>query len=703
MVRSNSVSNNIELLILGTVACIAIIVMVVSSLNLTDRTVTDETALAGQAFYQCSARQVQPCIDSDNGINFAVKGKTSGTFGWCYSPSATPVDHCRDSNNQRVTECSNCKLWEYYCDDIDGVEYLSFKIEPVNQCNDGAMVYEEEEVIVEEEEEEEVVYEEEEELVLRTASILELPTPDNFHCFLSENENLPECSGYYTSGHLVCPKYYNPVCGTDGLFYPTACWAEQLGTSVASYGHCDSLEQFISDLWLTKKRDGTSFSVPSPNIEFTYSGSGLQDWKTGSWLRSTLWKSSEGYSLMDFNIYTTQGEDMSTSTSHKTTLIPVTDNTPRALLVFVMFDEAYPEQVLLDWTATYEELVNDYISEKQTVSNPIQYELVSVVIPPPQDVDRPSIDHNTFSDNEIQAIYDAGTTAANSQDFEILIASPVFIDGFGGYFQWWNDMEFIDASLTPSEDYSNVDIKVGLDSLAAFQSTFGTISHEILHAVGLQGDHVPMGYGTKFLDSSRPNIDLITGEDLGGEIDPCEFLADSPDYYAVELPPELQIMVGAEPVELELQESPSGNCLSDLLDNVYLKDYDNDGQYEIMYKNNLIGVELQRTLGWVDIDGDGVAELDDSTAYGDWEELSSELVGEQPDITYILSTFESIEEVSFDGCDFERVNLETGQEGLVPLSCTEFNSDVVNIYEDVSYYWESVEKDYGTVFLARLS
>ena len=61
--------------------------------------------------------------------------------------------------------------------------------------------------------------------------------PDNFHCFLQEFSDNPECSQFYTfdsfrGGSLACPKYYNPVCGTNGKFYPSACWAEQLGTDV---------------------------------------------------------------------------------------------------------------------------------------------------------------------------------------------------------------------------------------------------------------------------------------------------------------------------------------------------------------------------------------------------------------------------------------------------------------------------------------
>ena len=134
---------------------------------------------------------------------------------------------------------------------------------------------------------------------LRSASVLNLPLPENSKCFYQENREKPECSKFYIqegdSKNLACPQYYNPVCGEDGLFYPSACWAEQLGTKVSSYGYCPSMKKFISDLWLTKKADGKSYYVPDPDMEFTYGGSGLIDIKTGTWLRSSLWKNTQEY------------------------------------------------------------------------------------------------------------------------------------------------------------------------------------------------------------------------------------------------------------------------------------------------------------------------------------------------------------------------------------------------------------------------
>ena len=115
-----------------------------------------------------------------------------------------------------------------------------------------------------------------------------------------------------------------------------------------------------------------------------------------------------------------------------------------------------------------------------------------------------------------------------------------------------------------------------------------------------------------------------------------------------------------------------------------------------------MGIELQRTLGWVDIDGDGIAELEDDDAYGGWEDLSRvdylQIEGQ-----YINSNFEKIEEINMGDCKFVKILLEDGSEGLVPLECEEYNLDIVNIYYGVLYTWDIVQSEkYGTVFLARL-
>ena len=123
-----------------------------------------------------------------------------------------------------------------------------------------------------------------------------------------------------------------------------------------------------------------------------------------------------------------------------------------------------------------------------------------------------------------------------------------------------------------------------------------------------------------------------------------------------------------------------------------------------MYKNNLIGIELQRTLGWVDIDGDSIAEIADSSPYGgfidrsidEWDDTTTNpLVGPY--------AFTVLQDVNINECSFKKIRIETGEEGLVPVNCAEFNEDVVNIYNGIGYVWEKIAKPYGTVLLARLT
>jgi len=539
---------------------------------------------------------------------------------------------------------------------------------------------------------------------IRTASVLDVPIPENSKCFYHKNQDLPECSQYYKERTTSCPKFYNPVYDSNGIFYPSACWAEHFGITNYNYGYSSQLKQFIGNLWFTKKSHQSKyFKVPEPNIEFTFQGSGLVGWRNGVFLRSVLWKNSSNFYILDYNIDTEDGTQQSTSFTEQNNLIPVYGTNPKSLLVFVMFDNAYPESILLEWTNMYEPLINDYIKKKQKLPNPVQYDLVPVVINPPQGVERPSSpDHLYFTQEEMQKVFDIATSKIGESDFDTFIISPIFLNGFGGYYSWWNNMQFIEAPLTPPEPYSNTDKQKGLNALSAFQSSFLTISHEILHAFGLPGDHVPMGYGTYYLDAVGLDVDPITGKMRIGEFSWCDFFGTSPDYYSVEIPDNLGINVGEEPSWLSKSESSSGPCLSGLHNNEWLKDYDNDGKYEIMYKNNLIGIELQRALGWIDIDNDQTTELIDNNPYGGYEEFSVNEEQRRELIGPFRFTF--IEYQNIGDCKFGKIRLENNLVGLVPLKCADFNDDVVNIYNTLNYYWVKVEDSrYGTILLARLS
>ncbi|MFH0936665.1 MAG: Kazal-type serine protease inhibitor, partial [Candidatus Woesearchaeota archaeon] len=540
---------------------------------------------------------------------------------------------------------------------------------------------------------------------VKKASLLEVPLPENTKCFYYENKLSPKCSQFYEGdgiyGMLVCEKFYNPVYDSNGVFYPSACWAENFGITNYTYGYSSQLKQFINDLWFTKKTGKKEyFKVPEPDIEFSYTGSSFGGDRQGVFFRSTLWKNSTILYTLDYNIDTETQIQQSTFFRKENTLISPYGTNPKTLLVFVMFDNAYPEDILLEWTNTYEPLMNDYIKKKLKVPNPIQYDLVPVVINPLQGVERLSTDHAFFSEEEKQKVFNAATNQLGESDFDIFVMSPVFLNGFGGYTHPWNNMLFISASLFPPELYSSIDKQDGLNSLATFQMFFGILSHEILHTVGM--DHMTMGYGTLYLDSIKQYVDPVTGKQRADVPSWCDFFGESPDYYSVEIPDNLGINVGEEPSWLIKEDSSSGPCLSGLSQNEVLKDYDNDGKYEIMYKNNLIGIELQRTLGWVDIDNDNVTEIIDSNPYGGYEEFSAneeqrgELIGP--------FKFTFIEYQDIGDCKFVKIRLENLKIGLVPLECADFNDDVVNIYNGVNYHWIKIEDSfYGTILLPRLS
>ncbi|HIH10714.1 TPA: hypothetical protein HA241_00825 [Candidatus Woesearchaeota archaeon] len=653
---------------------------------------TDEENLVGQAQLLKNIRNdtkfyKTTCFDSDGGSNYTNAGYvtlfnsrnvTINKSDFCWNDKKRLQEYVCENGKYKGDHTFDCSSLgsNYGCDS--------------NQCSS---------------------------LSLRQASVLELPFPRNFHCFFIENKNNSECTIFYREEcspygicdkRLVCPKYYNPVCGADGKFYPSQCWAEELGIVVKSRGICPALQKFITDMWFTRDTFGNSLIVPSPNVEFEYSGSGIDGFKTGTWFRSTLWETPTRAEQLDFNIYIPADVEANLSITKDifTPLVPVVGSRPKLLLAFVMFEDIYPEQVLLDWTNSYDNLFNDYITKKQHVPNPIQYDIIPVVIPPPEGVETISQNHFFYSPEEIGSVLNtARQKLSTNEEFEIFAIVHVEINGFGGYFNTFGSQQFIAAPLGPPAPYSTTDVKQGIDSLAAFQAMLNILSHESLHAFGLPGDHALMGYGTVYLDTGGQNVDLITGRKRS-EVNACDFLGISPDYYAVDLPHLLRISLGQEPNSLFKEQSVTGDCLVGLHNNEYLKEYDDDGDYEIMYKNNLIGIELQRSLGWVDIDGDNITEVIDQNAYGNWKNNSNSSRGSFSTTAY-KSVFEPLGEITISGCKFERVLVEDVpgiqfMEGLVPLQCAEFNKDIVNIYRGFRYKWEIVHKNYGIILIPRV-
>ena len=335
------------------------------------------------------------------------------------------------------------------------------------------------------------------------AKLLDIPLPAKAYCFWQQNQDLSECANFYKEDCgswgcqkvLACPQYYNPVYDNNGIFYPSACWAEHLGIKEYKYGYSEKMLQFIRDLWYTPKNEQLNYyQVPSPDIEFSYHGSGMEGDKNGVFLSSTLWKNSTDFVRLDFNINTSTGKQFSTYFSPSHTSFPVF-GTKKALLIFMPFDEAYPQEVLFDWTKTYEPLLNDYFKKKQLVPNPIQFSFTTVKIDLPSGIQKPVGGTYWFSETEIEKIYTAAIQKAPGE-YQILIISSIFLDGYGGAQHSWKNMVVIEAPLVPQEPYSENDQEQGLNALSSFQYMMGTISHELLHTVGLSASHFPTDYGT---------------------------------------------------------------------------------------------------------------------------------------------------------------------------------------------------------------
>lgn len=543
---------------------------------------------------------------------------------------------------------------------------------------------------------------------IQNAFLLNVPLPENSKCFWHINSHLSECSSYYEEicygdgsclNETICPKFYNPVYAPDSYntFYPSACWAESLGTYSYEYGLSPFLKQFMSDLWNVKTVNGEQkLIVPEPDVEFTYQGSGLVGYKNGVFLRSSVWKNENSFYLLDYSIDTDEESHQQQSgriSTLSTSISPVHNAVIRTLHIYVEFDEAYPENFLTKQTSIYEKLMNDYFSKKQRVRNSIYFQFEPIVISPPRDVLPLSPDHS-FTPEEIQSIIDSAIEENSLDDFGAIIISPIEYGGSGGYLDNYENKAVIISPLSSQTAYFG-NLQNRLNGLAAFQEMFRTISHEILHTLGLPGDHVPMEYGTYFLDASvSSTVDPITGWAVGQSdyASTCNSLGISQDYYALELDRQNTIQVGGEPYWLNRIYSPNGPCLFGLYNNEILKDIDSDGYYELMYANNLIGAELQRFLGWTDVDGDNISELVDRNSYGGFKSESYAPIDD--DILIDDSSpmsFEVNREFIFEGCRFVEVTLENGFVGIVPLSCRYYDEEITNLYQGVRYFWEPAD------------
>lgn len=582
----------------------------------------------------------------------------------------------------------------------------------------------------------------------REAKILPYPLPKTLHCLNYENRDKPECALYYKepacpayplpegiscSRMSKCPDDIRPVCGKDRISYPNACLAQLNGAETASSGWCPELSKFFSDLWLTKKYAYENFSVPSPHIGFTFASGGraAQGDKAGVWFRSVLNQGSHRYYEFDFNVSANQyGKDISNkAVTRGPTNYYLTSfgHMAKTLIVYIAYDDLFEEKDLKDWTKQYSGLLNDYLAKTQKIIKPLQLKVTPVVIEPPpgitlQKLGKPGQPADIFNKTRM-TIFDAALKkiGKNRSDFDLLVFAPVSLENITfphGSASGWEDTlykkEILNYAmfwllLTKNPDLAVTHEEERLETLMAFQNFFQTFSHELWHNIGWSGDHMPSTGSDEYYD---------------GQENLCLFRDRLPFYYYAELPEELAIKVGEEPSWFTMTRD--GNCVEHA--GTYYKDHDNDGDYEIEFTFAALNNEFEKLFGWIDMDNDGIAEIKDPSPYGGWinlghkEKQPYELTGgvglptfdtgipegwyKWPnhvgsEDTETSMSFEPLEKETHGNCLFEKIRLEDGFEGLLPLRCKEFNNDVVNVYPFVRYYWYFFKKDYGVVLLPR--
>lgn len=580
----------------------------------------------------------------------------------------------------------------------------------------------------------------------RIAHVLEIPIPKTLDCFRGEIDSSfdepkddERCILYsrdiFTREDVqkyACPHYFKPVYDQQGIFYPNACWAERLGATSYQYGFSPAFLQFFRDLWYTPKEIERSYDVPVPNIEFSFTlrGSGSPP-KVGAFFRSTLWEHDLEFSVLDYNIDASSGIQRSTTVQRGVSLLSA-QGPIKVLLAVVKFDGLlYPDDFLLQQLTFYNSIINRELRKHQRIPRPLQLEITPVIIDSPEGVRKQDFRYtdpktgekkrmydivllgDIFTLDERQKIFDAAIMKLDREEnFDVFIISPDHLPAGSGIYQGiWNDMEYIMTGLAPQYPYSESDIHAGISAIRAIQRMFRVILHELFHARGWPADHFPE-YVTSY------KTDLTTGKELDISMAKarCEVMGNALDFMAIELPIPFTITVGQEPDwATDKVKSSTGSCFiatnpGGFFD-LYFKDQNQDGKYELMYYSGTghgsmfdqyVPTEtLPRVLGWTDGDGDGIGEIADPDPYGGFQEHDNYTPNTEGELIPI-SSFEPLEEVSIDGCRFQRVTLESDVAGLVPLQCKEFNQDIVNLYRMLQYQWLKIQKSYGTVLLPRL-
>ncbi len=558
----------------------------------------------------------------------------------------------------------------------------------------------------------------------KPSKILTLPFPEHLECV---NQSGPACK--LTQ---VCPLISDPVHDKDGKFYPSPCWAEAYGIMEYQSGNSAQLQKFIRDLWYTPKSSPISqsvhnhglpdtkaidpsveFFVPNPSIEFTYFDS---DFSKGPALRSRVWQGNTAFSDLIYYF-----SDQSTKYIRRSRMWPTTGR-KKTLLVFLNFSKAFPEKAILDFSKIYNASLNNYFKQNQNISDPIQYDFTTLVLDPPDGISEQSLlPHSratlTVDDIQAETIYKAALDKLNliaPQDFDMLVWVPITDTNYspgGTYFGGRiglaarklgaGRMSWLWAGLFSQGRTLSSDKPTQSDQLFflnQFNNMFGTLSHEIMHGLGMQ--HTDLEQSPRDLIQYQPQTQTIAVGEQPGVMFSCDnfgkYLEQSAAE-AIKLPPEFSIQVGNEPAG-QIVPSQSGACFY-ANNGPSFKDVDKDGTYELIYLPESISQILKNLQGWTDLDGDGIAEIVDPTPYGGLKVLNP------PGLEYARTlgpaSFTPIKEVRVKNCRFQKIKLSTGQTGLLPLSCPEFNSIRTDVYKGLQYYWTVVKKSYGLVLIAK--
>ncbi len=492
-----------------------------------------------------------------------------------------------------------------------------------------------------------------------------------------------------------CPSQeWTPVCGENDVTYPTACIADYEGATIKKTEICQSTLDFMRSLYkLPDLNLKKSYDVENiPILYNLYAGTLDYESKTGNNLRSTIWVSPNKKIQVNYHI-------IDGAISKKYISYRIKDLTMiNALLIYYDFgDTGYPKRMYEEWTEEAIQNLNNYFKLKASKYN---------FLPPSISFDRIKLNSKYGWDEIIDKFYGTNLKRTNflnelelesNKDFDsydMIIFSPLKLNCGGGSQGYHHGDVLIFAPICADTYFSTNNKKEAYTAFLDFYDSWQTISHEILHSFGMSGDHINMGPGVHEL-SLRKTCNTLIDENV---------IAIEPDV-------EFKIEVGNEPEGIIKIEGNNGDCIT-VKHYLEGKDIDNDGIYEVVVSLQLIGDELLEELGWKDIDGDGVAPLNDQTPYGRLEEhnLTSEDLSilHQSKESYLGKIISKGDIVSIKDCDFLKIRVKQKNEDtnnlMIPKKCAKFNFFINDLYLNGPYYRFNIidDSDYGEVALVTM-